>query len=115
MGTQGYVPIFSLHFSCVPKFKLSVVLVDEEDELLIGIVREIEGHGRAAALHELPVFRRGYWRPWDFDVLLEAAPLVVDLDPRSLAVADIDLPVIGDRHAMHGRHAFRLPLAQEFS
>jgi len=23
MGTQGYVPIFSLHFSCVPKFKLT--------------------------------------------------------------------------------------------
>jgi len=23
MGTQGYVPIFSLHFSCVLKFKLS--------------------------------------------------------------------------------------------
>src|SRR6266567_948930 len=51
----------------------------------------------------------------DLDFPFEATLLVVQLDPRALPVADVDHPIVGHRHAVHGRHALRLPLAQEFS
>src|SRR5262249_22924265 len=79
------------------------------------IAGEVNRHGRATTLLGLAVGRGGDRRPRHLDALLEAAELVVDLNAATVPVAHIDEPVIGHRHAVHGVHAFGLPLEQEFS
>src|ERR1051325_2234847 len=80
----------------VDDFNLRVVLIDQVNEFLRGIVGEVERDSRTAALSDFPVFGRRHGRPRDVDVFPEVAHLVVDLDPSFLAVADIDLPIIRD-------------------
>src|SRR5262245_39088145 len=94
----------------IDDFDLRVVLVDEVDEPLVRIGREIERHGRAACLCTFPVgwCRVGF--PGHFNILFEATHLVVHLYPALLPVANIDQPVVGHCHTVHGLHTLRLPL-----
>src|SRR5215467_12909605 len=97
----------------VDDIDLRTVLIDDEHVGLLGVGREIDRHGRAAELLDLAVRRHGHGLPRQLDDPLEVTQLVVDLNARVVAVADIDEAVTADRHAMHGLHALRLPLAQE--
>src|SRR5229473_3256426 len=92
-----------------------IVLVDHEHEGLGGIARQSERHRCAPALLDLPIGRHGDGLPRQVEGLLEIAHLVVDPYLVAITVADVDRPVIGDFHAVHGVHAFDPPLAQEIS
>src|ERR1700722_6368242 len=100
------------HFAglAIDDVDLRIVLVDDEHVGLLGIGREIDRHRGAAELLDLAVGRHGDGLPRQLDGPLEVALLVVDLDARIIAVADIDEAVIADRHAMHIRHTLRFPL-----
>src|SRR6266513_65073 len=92
---------------------LRVVLVDHEHQALSRIARQCERNRRAATLFDLAVGWRRDGLPRQIDVALEATHLVVKLNARAGAIADIDRAVVSDGHAMHRVHAFGLPLAQE--
>src|SRR6266700_5809398 len=92
---------------------LRVVLVDHEHQALSTIARQGERNRGAAALLDLAVSWRRDGLPRQVDVALEAPHFVIKLNARAGAIADINRAVVSDGHAMHGVHAFRLPLAQE--
>src|SRR4030095_17096182 len=80
-----------------------------------GIGREIDCHRGAAALRQFAVGRWRDGRPWNVDALLEGAHLVVNLDSRTVSIADIHHAVFRDGHAMHDLHVGWLPLPQKLA
>src|SRR5258705_7476502 len=69
---------------------LRVVLVDHEHQALSRIARQRQRNGRAAALLDLAIGWRRDGLPWQIDVALEAAHLVVKLNARAGAIADVN-------------------------